>query len=86
MSKEGMSKSIWIRNCLFFYNISNIVDRVLSILFQPRFLARPRVALLFARAMFVPPSPIAPLEIVGFLDAIVDGLSRLMLYISQLRD
>ena len=65
---------------LFFsYNISHIFDRVCSTMFQPRFLARPRAALLFARAMVVPPSPIAPLETFGFLVATVDGLSRWML-------
>ena len=76
MSRLGMSKTFWIRNCLISYNISHIVDRVMSTLFQPRFLARLRVALLFAQAMVVPPSPIAPLETFGFLDATVDRLPR----------
>ena len=71
-----MSKSIWIRNCFGGGNISHMFYRVLSTLFQPRFLARPRVALLFARTMVVPLSPIAPLEHFGFLDATVDGLPR----------
>ncbi len=76
-----MSKSIWIRNCVFSYNISHIFDRVLSTMLQPRFLARPR-ALLFTRGMVVPPSPIAPLETFGFLVATADGLSRWMLYVA----
>ena len=66
---------------LFFsYNISHIFDRGLSTMFQPRFLARPRAALFFARVMVVPPSPIAPLETLGILVSTVDGLSRWMLY------
>ena len=75
-------KTIWIRNCLISYNISNIFDRVMSTLFQPRLLARLRVAMLFARVIIAPPSPIAPLETFGFLDATGDGLSRWLLYLS----
>ena len=76
MSKQGMSKTIWIRNCLISYNISHRFDRVLSTLLQSLFLARLRVAMAFARVMVAPPSPIAPLETFGFLGATVDGLSR----------
>ena len=66
MSRLGMSKTFLIRSCLISYNISHIFDRVLSTLFKPRFLARLRVAVLFALAMVVPPLPIALLETLGF--------------------
>ncbi len=58
---------------------------MLSSLFQPRFLASLRVALLFARVMVVPPSPIAPLENFGFFDATGDGLYITMVVISFLK-
>ncbi len=73
---KGIGSSVGMQPYIFpSYTISHGFDRMLSTMFQPIVLDRPRVPLPFARVVVASPSPIAPLKAFRFLDTAGFSLS-----------